>query len=46
MSSRGTAANTRVNPPVQPVTARAKGARAAPVQPAGYAQRYVDRKAR
>jgi len=34
-----TVANTRVNPPIQPVTACAKGARAAPVRPAGYAQR-------
>jgi hypothetical protein len=31
--------NTRVNPPVRPVTALAKTASAAPARPAGYAQR-------
>lgn len=35
-----------MNPPVQPVTARAKGARAAPVRPLGYAQRWAKRNTR
>ncbi len=33
--------NNRVNPTVGPVTALAKGARAAPVPPAGYPERYA-----
>ena len=33
-------ANNGVNLPVQPVTALANGASAAPVRPAGYAGRY------
>ena len=35
----GAKPNTRVNPPVGPVTALAQDARTAPVPPAGYAQR-------
>jgi hypothetical protein len=39
--ARLTPPNKRVNLSVWPVTARAKGARSEPVQPAGYAQRYA-----
>jgi len=35
----GAAPNHRVNPSARPVTSRAKGARAAPGRPAGYAGR-------
>ena len=35
----GSSPNPRVNPAVRPVTALANGASAAPVRPAGYAQR-------
>ena len=41
---RGSASNTRVNPPVRVVTALAKSASPAPVQPAGYAQRSADKR--
>jgi hypothetical protein len=36
--------NTRMNATVRPVTALAKGASAAPVRPARYAQRWADQK--